>query len=86
MTTKYALLATELRRRRKQLDLTLTDVTKALYGEGRVVSLRPMVSRFERGLGNLPGGKTPTDYERMLDRFARAQQKADARLLRRATS
>jgi transcriptional regulator with XRE-family HTH domain len=74
MTNDSALLAiARLRRRRKQLELTLRDVAAALYGPDRANRHEGKISRFERGLGPLPGQLTPADYEAALDTLERAQ-------------
>lgn len=74
MANDTAFLAIErLRRRRKGLELTLIDVGTALYGPERAASSEGKLSRFERGLGNLPGGLTASDYEAALDALEREQ-------------
>lgn len=58
----------DLRRRRKELNLSLDDAAALLYGRDKATANVPALSRFERGKRtDLPGGKTRKDFERVLD-------------------
>lgn len=54
----------DLRRRRKNLRLSLDDIALALGFEPDAA--RAAISRFERGIGRLPYEKGREDYERVL--------------------